>query len=50
VELLIDVCDHHRQGKPLPSPTACRRAAMDSLNVIALAEGKVSEGTWRYPG
>jgi hypothetical protein len=48
-ELLVDVCDHHRDGKPLPSALDCRRTAMDAWNVIALAEGKVTVGTWRYP-
>jgi hypothetical protein len=49
LELLVDVCDHHRQEKPLPSALACRRAALDAWNVIGLAEGKITEGTRHYP-
>jgi len=49
LELLVDVCDHHREQKPLPSALACRRAALDAWNVIGLAEGKITEGTRHYP-
>jgi hypothetical protein len=45
-ELLVDVCDYYRQQKPLPSALDCRRVAMDAWNVIALATGEITEGTW----
>jgi hypothetical protein len=48
-ELLVDVCDHYRDGKPMPSALNCRRVALDAWNVIALAEGTVTEGTHWYP-
>jgi hypothetical protein len=48
-ELLLQVCDHGRQGKPLPTQTAARHIAMDALNVIDLAEGRKTEGTRHYP-
>ena len=48
-ELLLQVCDHGRQGKPLPTQTAARHIAMDALNVIDLAEGRKTEGTRYYP-
>jgi hypothetical protein len=46
-ELLVDVCDHYRDGKPMPSALGCRRVA--EWNVINLAEGKITEGTHWYP-
>jgi hypothetical protein len=48
-ELLLQVLDHHRDGKPLPLQTAVRHAAMDAWNVIELAEGRKTEGTRYYP-
>jgi hypothetical protein len=48
-ELLLQLLDHHRDGKPLPLQTAVRHAAMDAWNVIELAEGGKMEGTRHYP-
>ncbi len=48
-ELLLQVLDHQRDGKPLPVQTAMRHAAMDTANVIDLAEGRKTEGTRFYP-
>ena len=48
-ELLLQLCDHGRDGKPLPTQTAARHVAMDALNVIDLAEGHKTEGTRFYP-
>jgi hypothetical protein len=48
-EILLRVLDHHRDGVPLPPQFATRRTCQEALNVIGLAEGKIVEGTWRYP-
>jgi hypothetical protein len=48
-ELLLQVLDHQRDGKPLPMQTAVRHAAMDAWNIIDLAEGRKTEGTRFYP-
>jgi hypothetical protein len=48
-ELLLQLCDHGRDGKPLPMQSAARHVAMDALNVIDLAEGRKTEGTRYYP-
>ncbi len=48
-DLLLQVCGHWRDGKPLPTQTAARHVAMDALNVIDLAQGRKTEGTRFYP-
>jgi hypothetical protein len=48
-ELLLQVLDHHRDGKPLPAKMAVRHVALDTWNVIDLAEGRKTEGTRFYP-
>jgi hypothetical protein len=48
-EILLRVLDHQRDGVPLPSQIAIRRTCQDVLNVVGLAEGTITEGTWRYP-
>jgi hypothetical protein len=48
-ELLLQVLDHHRDGKPLPPQLTVRRVALDTWNVIDLAEGRKTEGTRFYP-
>ena len=48
--LLVAICDHHRQGAPLPSPTDCRHAALDAWNAVALAEGRMTVGNRHYRG
>jgi hypothetical protein len=48
-ELLLQVLDHHRDGKPLPPKLIVRRVALDTWNVIDLAEGRKTEGTRFYP-
>ena len=49
LEILLQVLDHQRDGKPLPLQTAVRHVAMDAINVIDLAEGRKTEGTRFYP-
>ena len=49
LEILAQVLDHQRDGKPLPLQTAVRHVAMDVWNVIDLAEGRKTEGTRFYP-
>jgi hypothetical protein len=48
-ELLMQVLDHQREGKRLPTQTAVRHVALDAWNVIDLAEGRKTEGTRFYP-
>jgi hypothetical protein len=48
-QLLLQVLDHHRDGKPLPPKLSVRRVALDSWNVIDLADGRKTEGTRFYP-
>jgi hypothetical protein len=48
-ELLMQVLDHQRDGKPLPTQAAVRHVALDAWNVIDLAEGRKTEGTRFYP-
>jgi hypothetical protein len=47
--LLLQVLDHHREGKPLPAKSVVRHVALDALNVIDSAEGRRTEGTCFYP-
>jgi hypothetical protein len=49
-ETLLRVLDHQRDGKPLPPQFETRRTAQDAWNVLGLATGAITEGTWRYPG
>jgi hypothetical protein len=48
-ELLMQVLDHQRDGKPLPTQRAVRHVALDAWNVIDLAQGRKTEGTRFYP-
>ena len=48
-KLLLQVLDHQRDGKSLPTQTAVRRVAIDAWNVIDLAEGRKTEGNRVYP-